>query len=225
MVAIRTGQGKRSAGKEVNRDIGVATLNLGTMRTWSNEIIEMLSRGLTDICCVQESRWKGELAQKSEGRNSYYNFFCKGDDSGSSDVGMLLAVKWLDIVILVVRRSIILMILRLLCGKSIILCVYAPQPGLSAKEKDRFYEQLLVLVISEAPSETLVIAGDFDDHVGQHSQSFSQYHGGNGYGKRNQEGMRILDLCGATYLSVTNTFFRKRNSQLVSTSSGRNQVD
>ena len=33
MVAIRTGQGKRSAGKEVNRDIGVATLNLGTMRT------------------------------------------------------------------------------------------------------------------------------------------------------------------------------------------------
>ena len=33
MVAIRTGQGKRSAGKEVNKDIGVATLNLGTMRT------------------------------------------------------------------------------------------------------------------------------------------------------------------------------------------------
>ena len=77
------------------------------------------------------------------------------------------------------------MILRLLRGKSIILCVYAPQPGLSAKEKDRFYEQLLVLVTSESPSETFVIAGDFDDHVGQHSQSFSQYHVGNGYGKRN----------------------------------------
>ena len=46
--------------------------------------------------------------------------------------------------------------LRLLCGKSIInfVCVYAPQPGLSAEEKYRFYQQLLVLVPSVAPSET-----------------------------------------------------------------------
>ena len=32
--------------------------------------------------------------------------------------------------------------------------------------------------------------------------------------------MRILDLCAATDLAVTNTFFRKRNSQLVTYNSG-----
>ena len=93
--------------------------------------------------------------------------------------------------------------------------MYAPQLGLSAKEKDRFYEQLVVLVTSVAPSKTLVIAGDFNGHVSQHSQGFSRHHGGYGYGTRNQEVMRIPDLCVATDLAVTNTFFRKRNSQLV----------
>ena len=33
MVAIVPGQGERSAGKEVNRDIRIATLNVGTMRS------------------------------------------------------------------------------------------------------------------------------------------------------------------------------------------------
>ena len=32
--------------------------------------------------------------------------------------------------------------------------------------------------------------------------------------------MRILDLCAATDLAVTNTFFRKKNSQLVTYNSG-----
>ena len=93
--------------------------------------------------------------------------------------------------------------------------------------KRSFYEQLLVLVTSVAPSETLVIAGDFNRHVGQHNQDSSQHHSGCGYGTRNQEGMRILGLCVATDLAVTNTFFRKRNSQQVIYNSGgcATQVD
>ena len=93
--------------------------------------------------------------------------------------------------------------------------MYAPQPGLSAKEKDRFHKQLLVLVTSVAPSETLVITCDFTGHIGRYSQGFSQHNGGYGCEKQNQEGMRILDLYAATDLAVTNTLFRKRNSQLV----------
>ena len=81
-----------------------------------------------------------------------------------------------------------------------------------AEEKDHFQEQLIVLVTSVAPSEALVIAADFNDHAGLHSQGFSQHHGGCGYGTQIQEGMRILDLCAATDLTVRNTFFRQENS-------------
>ena len=80
------------------------------------------------------------------------------------------------------------------------------------EEKDHFYEQLIVLVTSVAPSEALVIAADFNDHAGLHSQGFSQHHGGCGYGTQIQEGMRIPDLCAATDLTVRNTFFREENS-------------
>ena len=107
--------------------------------------------------------------------------------------------------------------LPLLCGKSIIKfdCEYVPQKGISVDEKDRFYEQMLVLVTSVAPLETLVIAGDFNSPVGQHIQDFSPHPGGYDYGTRNQERMRILDICAATDLAATNTFFRNRNLQVI----------
>ena len=71
----------------------------------------------------------------------------------------MVAGKWIDNILSVVRHSTRLIMLRLLCGKSIIIfvCVYAPQRDLSAEEKDRFYEQLVVLVTSVATSETLVM--------------------------------------------------------------------
>ena len=75
MVANVPGQAERSAGKEVNRDIRIATLNVGTMWGRSNDNVEMMSRKLIDICCVQESRWRGESAWKTSGRNSYNQFF------------------------------------------------------------------------------------------------------------------------------------------------------
>ena len=89
MIVIVPGQGERSTGK----DVCIATLNLGTMRGQSNEIVEMLSRRMIDISCVQESRWRGESARKIAGRNSYYKFLWKEDSSGSEGVGVLVARK------------------------------------------------------------------------------------------------------------------------------------
>ena len=53
----------------------------------------MLSRRLIDVCCVQESRWRGESALKIVGKNSYYKFFWKRDDSGSVGLQILVAEK------------------------------------------------------------------------------------------------------------------------------------
>ena len=65
MVAIVPSRGERSTGKEVNKDIRVATLDVGTMRGRSNEVVEIL----IDICCVQESRWRGvRTLEKLQGK-------------------------------------------------------------------------------------------------------------------------------------------------------------
>ena len=66
----------------------IDTLNAGAI-TERSEIVEMLSLRNVDICCVQETRWKGESARKVMGKNCHYQFFWKGDESGHSGVGIL----------------------------------------------------------------------------------------------------------------------------------------
>ena len=81
------------------------------------------------------ARWRGGSAWKIEGRNSYYKFFWKGDDSGSGGVGVLVAGKWIDIVILVVRHSTRLIMPWLFCGKStLFVCMFLNQVSLLKKE-------------------------------------------------------------------------------------------
>ena len=113
--------------------------------------------------------------------------------------------------------------LRLLCGNSIIniFCVYAAPSGLPAEKKDHFcYKQLLSIFMTINNTEIVIVARDFNGHVGQASHGFGWYHGSNGYGIQNAEGTRILNFSAATNLAVTNTFYTKRTTLLVTYSSG-----
>ncbi|KAF8373027.1 hypothetical protein PRIPAC_79456 [Pristionchus pacificus] len=52
-----------------------------------------------------------------------------------------------------------------------IVSAYAPQNGLKQQEKERFYEQMDKIVRSMSKSEMLVVAGDFNGHVGRKMDS------------------------------------------------------
>ena len=69
-------------------------------------------------------------------------------------------------------------------------------------------------------SEKLFIGGYLNGHVGTTSAGFEAVHGGFGYGSRNQEGEEVLDFKVAFDLMIANTFFKKRESHLVTFSSG-----
>ena len=100
-----------------------------------------------------------------------------------------------------------IMSFRILVGKSIIniFRVYAPQTGLSVVEKDSFYSALLSNISTVSPDEYLVVCGDFNGHVKKAPEGFSGVHGGRGFGSHNADGTRILDLCTAANLAITNT--------------------
>ena len=64
--------------KENFARLRVATLNVGTMKGHLAEIVEMLTRRNIDICCLQETKWKGESARRimgkdSQSESSYHN--------------------------------------------------------------------------------------------------------------------------------------------------------
>ena len=66
----------------------------------------------------------------------------------------------------------------------------------------------------------LLVCGDLNGHVGKTSGDFEDLHGGYGYGVRNPEVTRILELCAAADLVITNTYFTKCDSQLLTFHSG-----
>ena len=83
------------------------------------------------------------------------------------------------------------------------------------------------MVSTIAISEKFFTGGDLDGHVGAANVGFERVHGGFGYGSRNQEGEDILSFALAYDLLIANTLFRKRESHLVTFSSGQHssQID
>ena len=94
-----------------------------------------------------------------------------------------------------------------------------PQVGLDESVKRQFWEDLDGLIRVVPSSEKLFIGVDLNGHVGTISAGFEAVHGGFGYGSRNQEGEKVLDFAVAFDLMIANTFFRKRESHLVTFSS------
>ena len=70
----------------------------------------------------------------------------------------------------------------------------APQSNYTQEEKDQFIEELETLARSVPQSEQLVIGADMNGHVGSDANGYEGIHGGYGYGVRNEEGSRFLEM-------------------------------
>uniref|UniRef100_A0A6P7F0X3 Craniofacial development protein 2-like n=1 Tax=Diabrotica virgifera virgifera TaxID=50390 RepID=A0A6P7F0X3_DIAVI len=103
------------------------------------------------------------------------------------------------------------------------LCVYALQTGLGENERRAFYDQLGE-VLSDIPSkEKVIIGGDFNAHVGQSKAEYEAIHGGLGFGTTNEAGDDMLEFATALDMAIVNTFFKKRETQLITYKSGQHQ--
>ena len=229
----RTGDGimlrgrLRLSNKDRRQELGncfrVATLNVGTMKGKSAEIVETMERRRVDIACLQETRTAEGGAKLIQGKEAKYKYFWSGSDKGGQGgVGFLLSEKWISTVVGVERPSDRIIHIRLILGETIVsfVSIYAPQTGLLETDKDKFYDELLTYVAGINTSEITFVCGDFNGHIGDTTDGYDGIHGGTGFGKRNSEGERILDFAMAADLVVSNSFFKKRLSHLVTYQSG-----
>ena len=83
-----------------------------------------------------------------------------------------------------------------------------------------FFFNLLSCISVVPAEEMLLVCCDLNGHVGKDSSGLEGLHGRHGYGARNPDGTRILELCVAADLVITNTFFTKCDSQLLTFRSG-----
>ena len=122
-----------------------------------------------------------------------------------------------------------LMAVKMAWGRKLvnIVSAYAPQMGRPAEEKDKFWWDLMEVVANMEKGEEVIIGGDLNGHVGEHAEGYEEAHGGFGFGKRNEEGERILEFCEAMELKVLNTWDRKEERKRITFESGevRSMID
>ena len=47
----------------------LCSLNIGSLQGRSGEIVEFFERRCTDICCIQETKWRGKSVRMIEGKS------------------------------------------------------------------------------------------------------------------------------------------------------------
>ena len=209
----------------------VGTLNVNTLRGRVCEVVETLSRRKVDVCCIQETRYRGGNCRIIKGKDTRYKLYWSGNDKGTAGVGVFVAEEWIEKVFEVQRVSDRILLVKLIVGQHVVtlLSVYAPQSGLSDVDKDLFFDQLRAVTARIPRSELLIPCGDLNGHVGRAGTEYREVHGGMGYGRSEPdvEGERILEYALAFGLLLGNTCFKKRDSHLITYKSGNaaTQID
>ena len=72
--------------------------------------------------------------------------------------------------------------------------------------------------------DKIVIGADLNRHIGRGNTGYERWHGGFGYGERNQEGDNILEFTQAYDLALGNSLFKKREEHYVTYMSGTNRT-
>ncbi|KAF3624282.1 putative pre-mRNA-processing factor 6-like [Capsicum annuum] len=202
----------------------VGSWNIGTLQGKFIELVKIFKRRKINIACVQETKWVGSKARDVDGYKLWYS----GSDRRRNGVGILVDEELRGQVVEVKRVSDRLMTIKLVIGGfTLHVCgVYAPQVGLEEEVKARFWEALDKVVKSMLSSEKIVIAGDFNGHIGILPGGYDDVHGGFGFGDRNDEGAALLDFARVFGLVVVNSSFPKEDHLITFRSAiAKTQID
>ena len=90
-------------------------------------------------------------------------------------------------------------------GIANVVSAYTPQVGCTEEEKETFFEELQDLVRVFGVREYAIIGANLNALVGRERAGFERHHGGNGYGNRNSEGVRIFESVEAMNMVIGNT--------------------
>jgi hypothetical protein len=206
--------------------VRIATWNVGSLTGRSREVIDVMQRRKIGILCLQEIRWKGQGARElGEG----YKLLYSGGTDKKNGVGVILDQEMKEKVVDVMRHSNRLMAVRLVIQGQVynIVSGYAPQTGCTQEEKDSFHEDLEAVIRNIPATEHLVMGADMNGHVGTDINGYEGVHGGHGYGIRNEEGDRFLEMAQGLNLTIMNTYFKKPEEQKITYRSGTrsSQID
>ncbi|XP_049964475.1 uncharacterized protein LOC126484917 [Schistocerca serialis cubense] len=145
------------------------------------EIVDMMQRRKIKALCVQEIL--------AEGYKLLYS-----TASPESRNGVILHRELQEEVCEVSRVNHRIMYVKMMFGGEMVtvLTAYAPQAGCSEDEKEKFWRDLDGVMVGIPENERVIVEGGLNGHVGGRKGGEERWHGGLGYGERNEEGKRAV---------------------------------
>ena len=204
----RVGTGNRETTTAGHMDIGI--WNVTSLGGKEPELVEEAIKYRLDIVGVSETKKRGTGAQDVHlGWKLFYSGVSL-EARAHAGVGILTSPRVAEQVVEWMPRSERIGVLRLrLEGRICALVqVYAPN---RESEYPAFLDEVGLALAAVPPTDSVMLLGDLNAHVGTDSRKWKGVIGRNGSRSLNANGELLLDFCALSGLSIMNTFFRHRD--------------
>lgn len=185
----------------------IGTWNICSLNGKKKELIEMAQEYKLDILGLAETKQKGSGIEDLD--DGWKLFYVGVDASAHSQagVGILISPQLMSKVVKRVHISSRVIIVRLTLPEEKILAIVQVYGPNTDSEYGDFLLKLEDGLSKLSPTDSVILMGDFNAHVGSDHHAWSNVIGEYGDPDVNKSGEKLLDFCESNSLSIMNTFF------------------
>ena len=184
--------------------------NVFTLTGKEIELVDEAKRYHLDVVGVSSTKRRGSgVVDLNDGWKLFYS----GADpsmSAQAGVGILTSPQLSDCVTewIPLGSWVCILKLKVIDRAICLLQVYAPN---ASSEYQAFVDEVNDALLRVAPTESTVLMGDFNAHIGTDNETWKGVIGRHGVTGFNENGRYLLQLCCSNGLCIMNTFFQHRD--------------
>ena len=191
------------------RDLAIGNWNVSSLTGKEQELVCEAQQYRLDVVGISSTKRRGSGTVEL---NDGWKIFYSGVDaamSAQAGVGLLVSPNIAECVVdwVPLGGRVCLLKLRLQERSLCILQVYAPN---IESQYEAFLEEVEVALGKATSSESLVLLGDFNAHVGIDNATWKGVIGQHGDPDINKNGRCLLQFCATNGLCIMNTFFQHK---------------
>ena len=193
------------------RDLAIGNWNVSSLTGKEQELVSEAQQYRLDVVEISSTKRRGSGTVELNGG---WKVFYSGVDaaiSAQAGVGLLVSPNIAECVVdwVPLGGRVSLLKLRLQERSLCILQVYAPN---IESQYEAFLEEVEVALGKATSSESLVLLGDFNAHVGIDNATWKGVIGQHGDPDINKNGRCLLHFCATNGLCIMNTFFQHKRT-------------
>ena len=188
------------------RDLAIGNWNVSSLTGKEQELVCEAQQYRLDVVGISSTKRRGSGTVELNGGWKIFYSGVHAAMSAQAGVGLLVSPNIAECVVdwVPLGGTVCLLKLRLQERPLCILQVYAPN---IESQYEAFLEEVEVALEKATSSESLVLLGDFNTHVGIDNATWKGVIGQHGAPDNNKNGRCLLQFCATNGLCIMNTFF------------------